>query len=80
MSYINKIYALFDVAPLIKSFRNVLIKDDIKTPDGVISWNVIKRMYFLDSCNITRMCLKIGNQHIYPNNFDKMKVSYTASV
>lgn len=34
----EKIYELYDACHLIKSVRNNLIKSNLKTPDGEISW------------------------------------------
>ena len=69
----KKIYALYDPVHLTKSIRNILMKYDLKTPDGNVSFNIIKSLYLNDSKTITRMCPKLSCKHIFPNNFEKMR-------
>lgn len=77
----KKIYALYDVPHLIKSFRNVLINNEnIQTPDGKACWYILKRMFDIDRANVTRMCPKIKTCHIYPDHFDKMRVSLATQI
>ena len=71
----KKIYALYDVPHLFKSIRNTILKYDLRTPDGTISWSVIDKMHKWDSTNTVRMCPKISQRHISPGNFDKMRVN-----
>lgn len=76
----RKINALYDTPNLIKSFRNVLMKSNLNTPDGVASWQVIRNMFDLDISNVARLCPKLTNKHIYPNNFQKMRVKLGTQV
>lgn len=76
----KKIYCGYDVPHLIKSFRNQLIKHDLITEDGTVSWNIIAKMYSLDIQGPTRMCPKLNQKHIYPNSFEKMKVNLAVQI
>lgn len=60
----KRIYTFFDAPHLIKSVRNILLKNDLETEDGIVSWKVIEKMYNLDSENATRMCPKLTDDHI----------------
>lgn len=71
---------IYDVPHLIKSVRNTLMKSDIKTPDGLVSWNIILELYNLEVNSITKCCPKITAKHIYPNNFEKMRVKLATQI
>lgn len=70
------VYCLFDFPHLIKSLRNVFIKSDIITPHGIVSFDVIRELWELEKFSVTKMCPKLTEKHIYPNDFDKMRVKY----
>lgn len=77
----QKIYGVYDICHLIKSLRNIMMKNDIETPDGKVSWRIIKKLYEIDSQNSsTRLCPKLTPKHIAPGNFDKMKVKYATQI
>lgn len=77
----RKIYALFDVPHLIKSIRNMHMKYDFQTEDGLASFNILRSMYDIDTqCKSTRMCPKLTEAHIHPNSFEKMSVSRATQV
>lgn len=76
----HKVYGLYDVPHLFKSIRNTFLKYDLCTPDGIISWSVLQKMYTWDSHNTVRMCPKIGQRHINPGNFDKMRVNLATQI
>lgn len=74
---------MFDSPHLIKSVRNILLKNDLKTDDGVVSWEVVEHMYELDRQGATRMCPKLTEDHVITikhNTFKKMRVSYATQV
>lgn len=76
----KNIYCMFDFPHLIKSLRNGLLKCDLKTPDGIISFKVIQELWEREeNCN-TKMCPKLTRQHIFPNSFEKMRVKFATQV
>ena len=54
---------------LIKSLRNNLIKYDYYFEDQVASWS-----------DVIRLCPKLTEKHVYPNNFQKMRVNLATQV
>lgn len=44
----KKIYAFYDAPHLIKSLRNIWMKNDMEIPDGRVSWSIIVKLYELD--------------------------------
>ena len=79
-TFTKKIYAIYDAVHITKSIRNMLMKYDFDTPDGIVSFKIIKSLYLHDSRNITRMCPKFTLKHINPNNFEKMRVRLATQV
>lgn len=77
----KKIYLCFDVPHLVKSIRTNLITSDFCFPNGdVISWDVLRELYAIDSQNLVRACPKITQAHVDPTNFQKMSVSLATQV
>lgn len=76
----KKVFTIFDVPHLIKSVRNTLMKSDIHTNGGVVSWSDIKKLYNVDATRSIRSCVKLTTAHIYPNTFEKMRVKYATQV
>lgn len=77
----QKIFYFFDPPHLIKAARNNLLNNIIKSENKIISWQHIKKLYEIDKENINRLVPKIAHDtHIYPNNFQRMKVKYAAQV
>lgn len=76
----QKIYCFYDFPHLIKSLRNLLLKSDLETLDGKISFDVFKEIYNLESENIAKTCLKFTSAHLAPNAFEKMRVSLATQV
>ena len=74
------VFAFYDIPHIIKSIRNTLIKSDLDTPDGIVSFGPIKRLYEMEKFNTTKMCPKLTQKHIDPNSFEKMRVIYAAQV
>ena len=74
------IAGIFDVPHLIKSVRNTLLKNDLKCPDGLVSWSILVELFKLERNAVTKSCPKLKYKHIYPNNFDKMRVNYATQI
>lgn len=74
----KKIFYFFDPPHLIKATRNNL-QNIIKSGDKTMSWQQIEELYEIDKDNINRLVLKLAQDtHINSNNFQRMKVKYTA--
>lgn len=76
----QQIIGIYDPPHLIKSVRNTLMKSDLKCPDGIVSWNIVKELYNLEKDSVTKCCPKISKKHIYPNTFEKMRVKLAVQV
>lgn len=74
------IFTLYDVPHLFKSIRNNLLSYDFDTPDGLVSWEVIKFVYNLEKDENNKICPKLSHAHIYPTNFQKMSVKLAVQV
>lgn len=72
----NKVFAIYDAPHLIKSIRNNLMAVDFVTPDGKASWSVLKELYECEQNQTTKLCPKLTSKHIYPNTFERMRVSF----
>lgn len=57
--------SMYDFSHLIKSLRNGWLKCDLKTPDGTVSFHVIKELYDIEENSKTKMCPKLTKQHIF---------------
>ena len=60
--------------------RNSLINSDFDTPDGIVSFRPVKRLYEIEKLKTTRTCPKLTQKHIDPSSFDKMRVRYAVQV
>lgn len=76
------IYALYDFVHTFKSIRNIHLKYDLETPDGIAEFGIIRSAYTMDSKKkqSTRMCPKLTEKHISPNSFEKMRVKLATQV
>lgn len=63
-----------------KSIRNVLLGSDIMGPDGVASFNVLRKLYEFELQSPTRVCPRLAAVHIYPNSFQRMRVPFALQV
>lgn len=75
-----KIVSVNDVPHLIKTLRNRLLKANLKTPDGEVSWKVVKELFEIEQSNTTRLCPKLTFKHMFPNHFEKMKVKLATQI
>ncbi|KAL3243393.1 hypothetical protein MRX96_047456 [Rhipicephalus microplus] len=72
------VHFLSDFPHLIKCLRNNLLLHDFNTPDGLVSLDAFKDVYAMDGNIVTlRVMHGIREAHRNPNNFEKMRVSYT---
>ncbi|XP_028897912.2 uncharacterized protein LOC105214929 [Zeugodacus cucurbitae] len=72
----KKIYFMFDYCHLIKCIRNMFLKYDLETSDGIATSAVVKQIYAIDQANVNfKMCPKLTYSHVYPGCFEKMSVS-----
>jgi hypothetical protein len=77
----KKILFLFYASHIIKAIRNNLMKYDFYFDDGKFeSWKDILRLYDIDSKNDIRCCPKHTQSHLFPYNFEKMKVKLATQV
>lgn len=76
----QKIIGIYDPPHLIKSVRNTLLTSDLQCPDGRVSWSIIKELYELEQNSVTKCCPRITKKHIYPNQFEKMRVKLAVQV
>lgn len=81
-----KVYALYDYPHLFKSVRNTLLKTNFIFPDKILnekveaSFGIIRAIYEDEKTKITKKIPKLTQQHIYPNNFDKMRVKFATQI
>lgn len=76
-----KIFSIYDIPHLFKSIRNNWLTGDFKYCNKVFSFNVIKKIYELDSSSTTAKALpKLSEKHLNPNNFEKMKCSLALQI
>lgn len=71
---------MFDAPHLIKALRNMLIKYNFILNNNTISWKYILQFYNLDKGYSVRAAPKLTDSHIFPSNFEKMKVKYATQV
>ena len=79
MSDIKIIY-IFDVCHLIKAVRNGLMKNKFCFDEKTTSWSYIESFFDKDSHQFYRCAPKLTTSHIYPSNFQKMKVNLAVQV
>lgn len=66
---------------LIKSVRNTLLKNDNFIGNYRVSWRDIINVYNLDKqSNTAKTLLKIIDQHVNPNTFEKMREKYATQI
>lgn len=78
-----KIFTIFDAPHLLKSLRNNFINTKLKfkVNGHFVSWFDVIKTYEIDrKSTTTRTLTKLTDIHLYPNNFQKMKVKYAAQI
>lgn len=76
----QQIFSFYDIPHIIKSMRNTLLNSDLVTPDGIVSFTPVRKLYDLEKNSTTKMCPKLTQKHIDPSSFDKMRVVYAVQV
>lgn len=78
----HKIYCFFDSPHLIKNVRNTLYGSDMVAQNEVVKWSDIEEIYNIERSqrNDCRAAPKLTSRHIFPNDFQKMKVNLAAQV
>ena len=69
-----------DTPHIIKAIRNNLTKYDFHFDGKIASWRDFEALYNINSKNSIRCCPKLTNSHLYPNNFQKMKVKLATQI
>ena len=78
-------YALYEYPHLFESVRNTLLKTNVIYPDKdnnlvEASFGIIRAVYENEKNKITKKIPKLTRQHVYPNNFEKMRVKLATQV
>lgn len=76
----KKLIYLFDVPHLLKSTRNNFFKYKFLLENGETNKRYVKMLYNRDKIKEYRLCPRLTDNHIFPNNFEKMKVRYASQV
>lgn len=76
----RNVYCTFDICHEIKNARNTVMKYELITPDGTVSWAVPKALHEMDRFHDVKVCPRITDRHIYPNTFEKMNVRLAVQV
>ena len=76
----REVVALYDVPHLFKCIRNAFKNYSIKVDGEQSSWRYLEELFALESATSPRAAPKLTQQHIWPNNFEKMKVRYALQV
>lgn len=76
----HKLVYLFDIPHLLKSTRNNLFSYQFLLQGGETRKHYIETMYNYDRTKQYKLAPKLNNDHIYPNNFQKMKVKLASQV
>ena len=76
-----RIYFMHDSSHLLKSARNCLLSNEKKVyfNNKLVSWADVIHFYNVDS-SILKCAPKLSLEHIYPNNFQRMRVNLAAQV
>ena len=75
-NYLNrKITFTADVPHLLKSIRNCLLSNYIKTEDGIVNFEYIRQAYLLDSQLNFKLLPKITENHVNLGTDSKLKMS-----
>lgn len=71
-----KIFYFFYMPHIIKVVRNNMITHNFIYDNQHVSWQYIKSFFEQDKRRNLRLAPKLTNEHIYPNNWQKMRVKY----
>lgn len=77
----QKVIYMFDTPHLVKTVRNNLRKHNFLKEDmQEISWKYVEDFYNHDKKYVPRAAPRLTDSHIFPNNFEKMKVKFASQV
>ena len=76
----NKIFCLFDPPHLLKNLRRNLMKYDLQTSKGLVSFKHIEDFYNIDQKLLVRCAPKLTDAHITASGLNSMKVSLAAQL
>ena len=76
----EKVYCLFDPPHLLKNLRRNLVKYDLQSNRGLISFQHIRDFYEENKKLLLRCAPKITDAHIVSTGLNSMKVSLDAQV
>ncbi|XP_035231151.1 uncharacterized protein LOC118203018 [Stegodyphus dumicola] len=76
----QKVFCLFDPPHLLKNLRRSLMKYDLQTNKGLVSFKHIRDFYTVDQTLLVRCAPKITDAHIYVAGMNSMKVALAAQV
>lgn len=76
----ERVIAMYDPPHLFKCLRNCLNKNDIETPDGLMSWSHIENFFNKDKTRAVRAAPKLRDAHIVLGAFSRMKVKLATQV
>lgn len=79
IAYKNLFY-FFDPTHLLKATRNNLLSHAFHWDDQKASWKYIEAFYLQDNKQRNRLASKLSNSHIYPTNFEKIRIKFAAQV
>lgn len=75
----NLIY-FFDTPHLMKATKNNLMRNSFHFNNKKTSWSFVENFYNQDKKKPYRAAPKLTDSHIYPTNFEKMKVKLSVQV
>jgi Transposase protein len=70
----------FDTPHQLKCLRNLLMKNNLHTGDGIVKFKYFLSLYKYDLKNFPRHCWKLSEVHLCPTGKCKMKVCYAAQL
>lgn len=76
----KKIVYIFDVPHLLKSTRNNFFKYNFVFEGNEINIAYLETMYQYEKLKAYRLAPRLTDEHIYPNNFQKMKVKLASQI
>lgn len=76
----QQIFYMFDTPHLLKSTRNNLFDNILIYENAEIKKEYLNMLYEFDKTKERKLVPKLTNSHMFPSNFEKMKVKYAAQV
>lgn len=75
----KRIFCLYDVVHLFKSFRNNLLKSNFLIGENEVSWSILVKLFNSEN-SVIRSMHKLTEAHIKPDSFQKMRVKLATQV